>query len=900
MSHFLPHDGSSEESRVIANASPVFEEALEQARAGATVVTASQRLARVLQERYDTLAHHQGQAAWEAPAILPWPAWIAELWRAALYSERGRTLPVSLAPQAARALWERVIVRSPESDALLQVSATAKAAAAAWELMHQWRLEASALEVRAMDDTLAFLGWSREFEAACEREGCIDPAGLPDVLSGLLTALELPPIALAGFEEFTPQQHDFLDAYRRAGGEVRMAAPPVLSEPGRAVRAAFACADDEIAAAARWARALLEQGAASVAVVMPRLKEFRPKVARIFSEVLDPGAALPGASRRRTVFNISASPALASYPIVHAALAALELDPARNGLDLVSRTLRSPFLTGGVEEWSVRASLDARLRRMGSMEVSIARVERLCAPYECPLLARALAAWRRERDAVPARQRPSEWARTFDVLLAALGWPGGRELSSEEFQAVHAWSEMLSEFAALEIVLESLTYSEALGRLARMVRERLFQPETGAAPVQILGALETPGLAFEHLWIAGLDDESWPSAARPAAFLPAAVQRERGLPHASAERELAFTRALTARLLRSAPDIVVSHALRDGDRELAASPLIRDIPEGEPGTPSYPLYRDVVRDSSRIEEVEDHAAPPVGDGPAAGGTRVFKYQAMCPFRAFAELRLNAEPLETPAPGLSPMERGILVHDALEALWRELGSHRQLCEASAEALRDLIRRSIFGAMTALGARRGDALPERFASLEAARLAGILVEWLELEKQRRPFTVVETEAERQAAAGGVLCKVKVDRVDRLEDGRHVIIDYKTGAANLRSWIGERPDEPQLPLYAVTHESPLAGVLFGQLKTGEIGFKGYAAAEDVAPGAEVRELPAELAEWQRVLDRLGSDFRAGVADVNPKDPNACRRCTLLPLCRFGDVETPTSAFNGNGSDD
>jgi hypothetical protein len=139
-----------------------------------------------------------------------------------------------------------------------------------------------------------------------------------------------------------------------------------------------------------------------------------------------------------------------------------------------------------------------------------------------------------------------------------------------------------------------------------------------------------------------------------------------------------------------------------------------------------------------------------------------------------------------------------------------------------------------------------------------------------------------------------------VDRLDDGRDVLIDYKTGRPAVKSWSGERPDEPQLPLYASTHEGPVAGVLFGQIKTGEVGFKGYTAGAQIAPGAgELEDFPAQLADWRRVLGKLGEDFRAGVADVNPKNASACRYCSLLPLCRFGESETPASAFEGEGSD-
>jgi inactivated superfamily I helicase len=48
-----------------------------------------------------------------------------------------------------------------------------------------------------------------------------------------------------------------------------------------------------------------------------------------------------------------------------------------------------------------------------------------------------------------------------------------------------------------------------------LARERVFQPETPAVPIQILGPLEADHLEFDHLWVLGLTDEAWPRMARP-------------------------------------------------------------------------------------------------------------------------------------------------------------------------------------------------------------------------------------------------------------------------------------------------------------------------------------------------------------------------------------------------
>jgi ATP-dependent helicase/nuclease subunit B len=873
----------------------LFSEALELAHAGATLVTAGRRLARTLRESSNALQREAGREAWEAPAILPWSGWLDALWTELVFSGETGPLPVRLDEWQEEVAWEEAIERSPGTDGLLHLASTAESAAETWRLMRAWRVDAAAVQTAATDDAIAFLAWAREFEAACAREGWIDSARATDYLAARLSSIPLPErVVLAGFDEFTPQQQEFLDACRAAGVQVTLAETP-CEEDATPACASFSSAGDEIVAAARWARSKLEEGETGIAVVIRNLEEVRSAVERTFSEVLDPASILSISGTRRPLFNLSAGPVLASYPLVHAALLALGLSPEGNDFDSVSRLLRSPFLGGAESEWTRRGALDAALRK-GANQLSVGRIERL-AKETCPQIAALLGAWRRERETLPDEQSPSDWARGFSTLLARLGWPGGT-LESAAYQTVRAWRDLLSDFAKLGTVLPRLSYGDALARLGRMAEARSFQPETGPAPIQILGLLETFGMRFEHLWIAGLDDEHWPRPPQPAAFLPPALQRARGLPRTSPERELAFAQRITSRLLASAPDVVVSHALREGDSELGPSPLIAGLARGQVELPGYPLYRDAMG-RPVPERIQDSTAPPHQDEIAPGGTRVFQFQAQCPFRAFAELRLNARPLDAPAPGLDAMERGTLVHRALEIVWNRLGSHARLCDATEDGIEEIVTAAVADALASVEADREEALPPKFAALERERLKKLLHDWLAVEKRRAPFTVLESEEKLPAEAGGIRCDVRVDRVDRLEDGRDVIIDYKTGQPSPSSWSGDRPDEPQLPLYAVNRQGQVAAVLFAQVRAGDAGFKGYAAEEGLVPGAKVRELDADLAEWRRVLDRLGAGFRAGVSNVDPKRAATCRYCALLPLCRFSESETPAAAFEAEDGD-
>ncbi len=872
--------------------------ALEAAREGATLVTANRRLARSLREQYHAARVAAGDAVWTAPQILPWGAWLGSLWEQRLY-RAANAVPPLLTPGQEQFLWERIIAESPDAERLISVSATADAASNSWSLVHAWQLDRGEIEAVANDDTRAFLGWSDSFEYYCRKEEWLDAARLPNWLASSLDPAGAPEsVLLAGFDEFTPQQEMFLRACAGAGSLIVVVEPP-RTAPGAAVR--IACADrrSESAAAARWARALLERGERSIGVIVPDLAARRREVARTFRDILEPAAVLPGACRRGSVYNLSAGAALSEYPLVRAAFLALELDTERNEIGAIGAFLRLRYLRGASAERSRRAALDARLRKLGAAQVSVRLVRDFASRPDCacPELLGTLAAWQKAREAMPASQRPGAWAHGFSQLLSRLGWPGDAPLASGEYQVSEAWGRLLSDFARLDAVGARFSYGQALARLRRMASAAMFQPESEAAPVQVLGALEAAGKVFDHLWIAGMDGEAWPPPARPDPFIPALVQRAHGLPHSSPERELEFAKLATERLLAASPDVVFSHALRDGDRDLGVSPLVRGIAAAGLDAPECPSFCDVIRASARIDRFTD-ATGPAAERDARGGANIFKYQALCPFRAFAELRLGAAPIETPEDGLGRRDRGTLVHLALEAVWRELETHARLCASSEDELQAAIRRSVEFAIESIAGRRGAPLPPRFAQLERARLAALIAEWLEIEKTREPFRVIEREASREIQLNGIRANVRIDRIDRLADGRELIIDYKTGEPNASDWEGERPADPQVPLYAVNHDGRLGAALFAQVKTGKAAFKGVAGEPAPVPrGLRIVDMREQVQAWRATLGQLALAFLGGRAEVDPKKPETCRTCTLAPLCRIAEADLDTSALAGEG---
>jgi probable DNA repair protein len=853
----------------------MHEEIFRALESGGVLLTVNRRLARALTAEFHAYQTRHGRSVWRRPDILPLDAFLDRAWRDWAWRGSDSAALALLDPLQEQMVWEQVIRASPAGDSLLQIPQTALNALEAWRLIQAYRLPVDG-RFEASDDWAAFAAWSRDFQKRCQSQGWLEHARLSDFIAHRIASGEISrPAALylAGFDEFTPQQSDLL----RSLGEYRVVAPPRF-EPSVA-RSRFEDPTEEIRAAAAWSRRLLEQNPeATIGIIVPALAQLRPKVEHIFREILDPGGKLDDQERS---FHVSLGPALSAYPLVHAALVMLELGLSGLPLPAAGMFLRSPFLGGSEAEWTARGHLDARLRRHGVWDVSVASLRGEAA--KCPILERYLRRFEKALQSIPREQRASEWTRDFARLLEALGWPGDRPLSSREYQVAVAWQDALSSLAALDISASPMTAAAALSRLGEIASATPFQIENEGAPIQIMGLLEPSGLGFHHLWVMGLHDEALPAPAGPNPFLPLSLQREHKLPHSSAERELDFATTLLDRLLASAPDVVLSYPASDGDRALSPSPLITDrwtITPTEPTSSDHWIAR--MRAEVSLEELTDEIAPPVVlDTMQPGGSSLFKDMAACPFRAFAKHRLAARPLEESMLGLSYRDRGNTVHRALERIWSELGSQAHLIALSSDELRDLISRS---ALTA-----ANRLPDGIGrKLEQRRLEKLLWDWLELEKLRDAFTVVKCEEERLVTISGLKVKTRADRIDEIAAGRDIILDYKTGQLKISGWDTDRPDEPQLPLYCAASDRPVAGAAFAQIRVGELSFRGLAENGVTLPGMKrmrVEEsLPfdQQIGQWRQVLERLAQRFGDGGAEVDPK-PDACDNCGLWALCRI-----------------
>lgn len=814
-------------------------------------------------------------------SVWPLQAWFEHLYQQWEEPDKPRWLTVC----EEHVLWERIIRASSFGQRLLKISATAQLAREAWRLQHQWRLARIDNHSHSLD-TRAFEQWSDAFRTQCEQEHWIDSILVVDRLLHVLQQgnLVLPKtLQLVAFEEITPQWREFFEAAEQQGTHVNLFDP--IRKPGAVVTQAAEDPEDEVRQAANQVKLWLQQeSTACISVVVPDLEQRREQIVSIFQDVLP-----------NTTVNVSAPLPLSNYPIIQAAFQALECLVEPLDFALLSRFIRSNFFLSDPDP-IIRAKIELVLRSFGYADFSMSELVRFFSDERTKEKVGELEALNVYQNFFARAPKPwekktgSAWAEEFSVSLQWLSWPGGQDLSTDEASVFTQWESCLEEFVSMDSVLGQMSYAEALLRLRALAQERRFLPPTNPTSVHVLGLLEAAGLTFDYCWVMGLGQYAWPMPPKPNPFLSLSQQRQQQVPRSSAKRELTMAKKLTQRFIRCAKSVVFSYPTLVEGQASGISPLLKNLPERES---AKSLVVENEQTTLAFAPNFDEQGPPVKMGSLIrGGTRVLQLQALCPFWSFAENRLQATPMPTHSLGLSAMERGEILHQVLEQFWEGLSDQNALNALTEEALMMRITNVSQHVLSRWQKALGKRFSDHYRELEEHRVIRLIHRVIALEKTRPYFSILATEQEREITFAGLQFRLRVDRIDKLSNGKVLLIDYKTGKVSIQGWFGARPTDPQLPLYCITDNDQPMGCAFVVCHPDQLRMMGVASEElssDLKSISKVQGLQwcEQVEIWQETLAELSQEFIKGTATVEPiEGTKTCRRCHLKTLCRVHSV--------------
>lgn len=856
---------------------------LDGLEAGATLVVASAQRQAAIRAAWAAIQRASGRTLWHTPRVFTFAQFaqqsLNESWAAA-------GAPDQLLPAGAE--WACVRERRREAGG----AAEARALLTSVHTLQDWQIRADARALGGSPEAELLAGTMQALEELAQAQdrkplrAWLDELSMPAIPGGRLLA--------AGAADLPGAQRH---ALRRLGAEL-----VASGEAPAPVEIATAEDDEhELDLIAAWCRAELEADPARrLLIVDAKLSQRRHLYERLLSQTLTPSEWLSTAPRAgSTAYSIEGGRSFAEFPLVAHALLTLRLLTGRLRLDEVVAWLRQPFLD--VADVFAGAAVESMLRTGRKLEFSTAELIGVLEREAAGAAAAALAArLRRAAAQISAERRaPAEWAPRIASALRQLGWPGSRPLRSDEQQTLNRWHALLDEFAALSAWLPRMEGAEATATLADLAGERRFDPASVEAPVTISESHEDPVARYDGIWVAGLDAGQWPAPPRPDVFIPLGLQRAAGIPWASAAGQTQTARASLAAWRAATRRLVCSWARLEGDAHRTASPLLsrlRDSRPYEPGASLQPLPQALrLPQSESLIDVDGIALDT--SLPVAGGVKPLTLQAECGFHAYAEMRLRAEPLEEPAPGLDPRQRGMLLHKALELVWIKLEGHFNIVDAETALLRPLIADSVNAAVVSVF--RGYVPVELRPAVdrETMRLERLIAMLLEEERKRPNFVVEKLEKRCALNLAGGTFDLRIDRIDSIEGGGYAILDYKSGEARSLRWDGETLRDPQLIAYLLAvpdlDVQALANV---SLTQGRVKFTGKASRKGLLPGVSglpgmnpgkvaAEEIDAawlrEISRWTRTAELLAAAYIAGHAPVQPA-PDVCRNCHLTVLCR------------------
>ncbi|MFI5177634.1 MAG: PD-(D/E)XK nuclease family protein [Vicinamibacterales bacterium] len=446
---------------------------------------------------------------------------------------------------------------------------------------------------------------------------------------------------------------------------------------------------------------------------------------------------------------------------------------------------------------------------------------------------------------------------------------------------------------------------------------RTFTPRRGRAGVHLVDAVAARFGETEHAHLVGLVDTDWPDRQRRSIFYSSGLLKTLGWPQDI--DQLRAQQAAFRDLLRLPAKTVQLHAFQlEGDAIVGVSPMIeaaRDLPSRElpasedARTRSETCFADEALGAGDVAlaALDDEAAdwldlrlarPPITDR-AYGGfvgartpqayrvSRVDRY-IDCPFKYFSESVLGLPEEREEMSGLTPLERGNLVHALFEDFyrtWQESGRRtitedllpdaqrmfRDLAHAALarlpEADRALEEIRLFGSIVARG------LAERVFELEASAGGRIVNRFIEY-PIRGPFTF--------RRRSGLIEKVidirgKTDRIDVFDDGSLRVIDYKLGRMpDLRSSV-------QIAVYAHAVQQALEA---GDGRPHPVSSAMYLAFGDdrhVAGAIGDGEPPAEaVAARASQFADLVERIEQGEFPPQPRKTSDCGWCRYAGVCR------------------
>jgi ATP-dependent helicase/nuclease subunit B len=392
----------------------------------------------------------------------------------------------------------------------------------------------------------------------------------------------------------------------------------------------------------------------------------------------------------------------------------------------------------------------------------------------------------------------SDLAARHRRVLAALSRGGDDERAFAGLDGARladALDELAVSPAAAELAVKPADYVDLFA--AALADRVIRRPPQLRARVRILGPLEARLTESDRIVLGGLVEGTWPPETQTDAWLSRPMRKALGLD--LPERRIGLSAHDFAQLL-GAPEVVLAWAAKIGGTPTVPSRFIQRLaavagarwPAAiERGRTYLTWARALDAPAALTPEPRPAPKPPRAARPKSLSVTEIEHWLRDPYTIYAKHVLRLKPLDPvdTAPGAA--ERGTIIHAAIGDFTVRFAD-RLPDDPTAELVK--LGRDYFAELEEFPEARAFWWPRFlriarwFAGWEAGRRAGLAA----LAAEIKGAVEIPLEGDTFKLTG------IADRIERLADGRYVILDYKTGSVRTEKQV-RTGLAPQLTLEA-----------------------------------------------------------------------------------------------------
>ena len=787
------------------------------------------------------------------PKVFSYQSWLERFWRSNNLNQDNRFLTQLEFRFLLKEFIKDASVKNPETfiEELIKC----------YKLCKSYQIEIDKISFLPSIPTKLFVELIGKYEKFKINNQCIDQT---DIFHSCLKPLqqtnnEIENFYIYGFNEPTPEQNKLFKI---------LECKPLFTQRTHNSSQNFSFVDQEseLKAIAKWAKKISEKNPSKqIGVVIPNLNELQHLVKSTFDQEFSSSLI----ETHKKPYNMSLGISLSDYPLIKHLISIMRLsNQFLNGYvesELLRQVVTSPYVKDASNERNNRALLVNKILRLAETEIKANKIIHLC--NDCPTLKEILIALSKAKF-----QKKLSLENSLDLINSILvdwGFTSDRNLSSSEYQIYEKYQTESLVLNKLSFFYRKTNLSDAIEILINHMNAVIFQPQSGPANIHILGSLEAEGLFFDFAWVSSMTSNFLPGKIKMPLFIPPKISIEYSLPGTSFKLIAKESDITLNNLKNLSNDLTFSFSKTFENRDELPTPYLK-FQDYQTTTDEQIVQREMTL-------IEDFNAPKITEFEIKRGVKTLQDQMSCGFKGFLN-RLDIQEFNESHIGISRLEQGNLVHTILEIFFNEISSSSELQKLSETDLQTLIDKHIETGLK-------EITQSNFKSNEKDRLKKVIKKYIDLEKTREYFQVIETESESQVDINGLKFSTRIDRMDEMKDGSKLIIDYKTGKnVKLSQLISEPLDQAQLPIYAITHE--VDGVAFATVNSNDCQFKAITKNKYDLPlsSQSVNRMPEwknQVSQWKIELTSASKQFQNGKAEVLPH-ANACDFCDYDLLCR------------------